>query len=59
MTRSPALNQDVSYPDSDGQPMSDNTKQFNWIVYVKLGCEALFRDNPNVFHSGRFALVSR
>ena len=52
MTRSPALNQDIIYPDSDGQPMSDNTKQFNWIVYIKLGCEALFKDNPQVFVAG-------
>ena len=52
MTRSPALNQDISYPDSDGQPMADNTKQFNWIVYIKLGCEALFKHDPNVFVAG-------
>lgn len=52
MTRSPALNPDISYPDSDGQPMADNTKQFNWIVYIKLGCEALFKDDPTVFVAG-------
>lgn len=26
---------EVVYPDSDGQPMSDNTLQFAWIVYLK------------------------
>ncbi|SRR5579883_2064783 len=52
MTRSPALNQEIHYPDSDGQPMADNTKQFNWIVTIKLGCEALFKDDPNVFVAG-------
>ncbi|NJP09565.1 MAG: Uma2 family endonuclease [Leptolyngbyaceae cyanobacterium RU_5_1] len=52
MTSSPALKQDIVYPDSDGQPMAENTKQFNWIVYVKLGCEALFKDDPNVFIAG-------
>lgn len=52
MTRSPALNPDISYPDSDGQPIADNTKQFNWIVYIKLGCEALFKDDPTVFVAG-------
>ena len=51
MARSPTLNQ-VSYPDSDGQPMSDNTKQFHWIVYIKLGCEALFKHDSNVFIAG-------
>jgi len=25
----------VNYPDSDGQPMADNTKQFRWIVVIK------------------------
>ena len=29
------------YPDSDGQPMADNTLQFRWIVLIKenLECE--------------------
>jgi hypothetical protein len=26
---------DIIYPDSDGQPMSDNTEQFYWIVTIK------------------------
>ncbi|WP_281258951.1 hypothetical protein [Stenomitos frigidus] len=39
MTRSQAL-KDVVYPDSDGQPMADHTKQLDWIVSVTLGCEA-------------------
>ncbi|MEZ2237486.1 MAG: Uma2 family endonuclease [Microcoleus sp.] len=42
----------VLYPDSDGQPMSDNTLQFAWIVKLKEGCEALFKDNPTVFVAG-------
>jgi Uma2 family endonuclease len=42
----------VLYPDSDGQPMSDNTLQFGWIVKLKEGCEALFKDNPTVFVAG-------
>jgi hypothetical protein len=25
----------IIYPDSDGQPMADNTKQFRWIVVIK------------------------
>jgi hypothetical protein len=25
----------ILYPDSDGQPISDNTKQFCWIVIIK------------------------
>jgi Uma2 family endonuclease len=43
---------EVQYPDSDGQPMSDNTLQFEWIVTIKEGLEALFRNNPQVFVAG-------
>ena len=25
----------IIYPDSDGQPIADNTKQFRWIVTIK------------------------
>ncbi|WP_164928653.1 Uma2 family endonuclease [Gloeobacter violaceus] len=44
--------QAVQYPDSDGQPMSDNTRQFRWIVYIKEGLDWLFADNPSVFVAG-------
>jgi Uma2 family endonuclease len=40
------------YPDSDGQPMADNTKQFRWIVTIKENLELLFSDNPDVFVAG-------
>src|SRR3712207_8484741 len=40
------------YPDSDGQPMADNTRQFRWIVTIQGGLDALFRDDPNVFVAG-------
>lgn len=43
---------DLIYPDSDGKPMADNTKQFRWIVTIKEGLEWLFKDNPNVFVAG-------
>jgi len=42
----------VTYPDSDGQPMSDNTKQFRWIVVVQQNFEWLYADDPNVFVAG-------
>jgi Uma2 family endonuclease len=42
----------ITYPDSDGQPMSDNTRQFRWIVYIKEGLEWLFAANPDVFVAG-------
>ncbi|NJM45171.1 MAG: Uma2 family endonuclease [Alkalinema sp. RU_4_3] len=40
------------YPDSDGQPMSDNTKQFDWIVLFKENLEILLATNPDVFVAG-------
>ncbi len=43
---------DVFYPDSDGQPIADNTKQFQWIVDIKENLEAIFAADPNVFVAG-------
>jgi Uma2 family endonuclease len=42
----------VEYPDSDGEPMSDNTLQFEWITTIKGGLEAVFWSDPNVFVAG-------
>jgi Uma2 family endonuclease len=42
----------IIYPDSDGQPMSDNTKQFQWIVTIKENLETLFADHAQVFVAG-------
>ena len=42
----------VIYPDSDGEPMSDNTLQFEWIVTIKENLEVLFFDRPDVFVAG-------
>lgn len=44
--------QQVIYPESDGQPMADNTKQFRWIVTIQGGLDALFKDDANVFVAG-------
>jgi len=42
----------VVYPDSDGQPMAENTKQFRWIVTIQGGLDALYANDPNVFVAG-------
>jgi Uma2 family endonuclease len=42
----------IIYPDDDGQPMSDNTKQFRWIVTIKENLELLFAEDPHVFVAG-------
>ncbi|MDB9529450.1 Uma2 family endonuclease [Oscillatoria sp. CS-180] len=45
-------NHSIVYPDSDGQPMSDNTKQFRWIVLIQQNLEAWFADVADVFVAG-------
>ncbi|MBW4623109.1 MAG: Uma2 family endonuclease [Cyanosarcina radialis HA8281-LM2] len=47
-----ALKPDVIYPDSDGQPMSDNTKQFRWILTVQQNIDWWFANDPNIFVAG-------
>jgi Uma2 family endonuclease len=44
--------QPIIYPDSDGKPMAENTLQFQWIVTIKEGIEALYRHRPDVFVAG-------
>lgn len=47
-----ALEGEIIYPDSDGQPMADNTEQFEWIVLLKENLECLFAQNADVFVGG-------
>ena len=47
-----ATQKDIIYPDSDGKPMADNTKQFRCIVTIQGGLDALFQNDPNVFVAG-------
>lgn len=48
----PPSRKTIVYPDTDGQPMAENTRQFEWIVTIKEGLERAFRDDPNVFVAG-------
>lgn len=43
---------EVEYPESDGRPMADNTRQFRWIATLQGNLDALFRDDPDVFVAG-------
>jgi len=43
---------EIIYPDSDGQPMSDNTEHFQLIVLIKENLEILFSAEQNVFVAG-------
>ncbi len=42
----------VTYPESDGRPIAENTKQFRWIVTIVGGLEAHYLNNPDVFVAG-------
>ena len=52
--RDPARKQraEIVYPESDGKPMADNTKQFRYIVTIHAGLTALFANQPDVFIAG-------
>jgi Uma2 family endonuclease len=40
------------YPESDGQPMGENTLQFQWIITLFHGFESFYFDRPDVFVAG-------
>jgi hypothetical protein len=42
----------VFYPESDGEPMGENTLQIDRIFKIKLNLDSFFRDDPNVFVAG-------
>ncbi len=52
VTLESATQKDIIYPDSDGQPMADNTKQFELIVFIKKNLDLLLANDPNVFVAG-------
>ena len=48
----PSAVRPVIYPDSDGQPMSDNTLQYQYIVSTVAGFQELFTGRADVFVAG-------
>ncbi len=42
----------VVYPESDGQPLAENTRQLRWIVVLYGNLAALFREAADVFVGG-------
>ena len=50
-----AIAPEIDYPDSDGNPMSDNTEQFRWIVIIKENLEIMYANDPHVFVGGDLA----
>ncbi len=47
-----AETESIIYPESDGKPMADNTRQFRYIVTIQGGLATLFADDPDVFVAG-------
>lgn len=39
----------IEYPESDGAPMGENTRQVKWIIMLFNGFQGLFRDRNDVF----------
>ena len=48
----PATDTEIIYPDSDGQPMADNTIQFRWISIIHYNLAWLFAADSQVFVAG-------
>ena len=44
-----ADNLDIIYPESDGEPMAEHTKQFEIITMLHGGIDSLFHDRDDVF----------
>jgi Uma2 family endonuclease len=49
---SDSLPSEIIYPDSDGKPMADNTKQYRWIVMIKENLEIFLAEILDVFIAG-------
>ena len=43
--------QNIFYPSSDGKPMADNTRQWNWMTFIKNGLEETTL-NQKIFVAG-------
>ncbi|MEA5480618.1 Uma2 family endonuclease [Pseudanabaena galeata UHCC 0370] len=43
---------EITYPESDGKPMADNTKQFRWILTIQQNIDWLYANDPQVFVAG-------
>jgi len=52
MSPAPSKASPIIYPESDGLPMAENTRQFRWIVTLAGNLGALYRDRDDVFVCG-------
>lgn len=52
MSATTESNHPICYPESDGKPMAENTRQHRWIVTIVGGLRGLFAERPDVFIAG-------
>jgi Uma2 family endonuclease len=43
---------EIIYPESDGNPITDNTMQFRWILTIQQNIDWLYTNDPQVFVAG-------
>lgn len=43
---------EIFYPENDGKPMADNTKQFRWILTIQQNIDWLYANDAQVFVAG-------
>ena len=48
-TTRPPAQEEIEYHESDGEPMAENTVQYDGITTIKGGLDIVFRHDPNVF----------
>jgi hypothetical protein len=48
----PTVEEELLYPESDDQPMAENSRQFRYIVTIEGNIAILYADDPNVFVIG-------
>jgi Uma2 family endonuclease len=42
----------IVYPDSDGEPIAENTLEYEWIVTIKGNLDVIFAERPDIFVAG-------
>lgn len=50
--QTPSVTAAIVYPEDDGNPMSENTEQYKWLVLIKENLEIWFSDRSNIFVAG-------
>ncbi len=46
------LEEEIDYPDTDGEPMAESDFQYKYLVYLRDTLDLHFEQNPNIYVSG-------